>query len=152
MLLNSSLKSLHLTLAASALLSFGTLASVPAFAETIHFGTTLSGAQEVPPHDVPGTGKVTASYDTDSKAFDYDITYADLTGPATAAHFHGPAMPKMNAKPVVPIAPDALASPIKGHVTLSDEQAKDLLAGKWYFNVHTAKNPGGEIRGQVDKM
>jgi hypothetical protein len=42
-------------------------------------------------------------------------------------------------------------SPIDGTATLTADQVKDLLAGKWYFNVHTAQNPGGEIRGQIEK-
>ncbi|WP_347559062.1 CHRD domain-containing protein [Robbsia sp. KACC 23696] len=120
-------------------------------AKTVHFSSTLTAANEVPPHQTDGTGTVTASYDTKSKSFTYDITYDKLTGPATAAHFHGPALAGVNAKPVIPIAADALASPIKGSKTLTAEQAKDLLAGKWYFNVHTAANPGGEIRGQIEK-
>ena len=44
-----------------------------------------------------------------------------------------------------------LVSPLKGEATLTDAQAADLAAGKWYFNVHTAANKGGEIRGQVMK-
>jgi hypothetical protein len=44
-----------------------------------------------------------------------------------------------------------VASPIKGTATLTDAQAADLAAGKWYFNVHTEANKGGEIRGQVTK-
>ena len=51
---------------------------------------------------------------------------------------------------VVP-AKDLGASPIKGEATLTPEQATDLQAGKWYFNIHTAANKGGEIRGQVTK-
>ena len=52
------------------------------------------------------------------------------------------------APPVVPIeAP--FTSPIKGSATLTDAQASDLQAGMWYFNLHTAKYPDGEIRGQV---
>src|SRR6266851_816002 len=43
------------------------------------------------------------------------------------------------------------ASPIKGSATLTDAQAADLTAGRWYFNIHTAANKGGEIRGQVVK-
>ena len=63
------------------------------------------------------------------------------------AHFHGPAMPGSNAGVVVPF-PTA-ASPAEGMVNLTAAQATDLMTGKWYVNVHTAQNPGGEIRGQV---
>ena len=38
-----------------------------------------------------------------------------------------------------------------GPTALTADQVKDLLAGKYYVNVHTAKNPGGEIRGQITK-
>ncbi|MEA2847637.1 MAG: hypothetical protein QOG78_2918, partial [Rhodospirillaceae bacterium] len=61
---------------------------------------------------------------------------------------------KTNAGVVVPVpapATGGLASPLKGDATLTDAQAADLAAGKWYFNVHTAANKGGEIRGQVMK-
>ncbi len=37
----------------------------------------------------------------------------------------------------------------KGKATLTAAQAADLTAGRWYVNLHTAKHPGGEIRGQV---
>jgi hypothetical protein len=49
----------------------------------------------------------------------------------------------------VPITP--AASPFEGSATLNDAQANELLAGKWYVNVHTEANKGGEIRGQVTK-
>ncbi|MGI4857340.1 MAG: CHRD domain-containing protein [Janthinobacterium lividum] len=143
-----SLKTLPLILAACAAVAFTPLA---ASAKTVHFSSTLDTAQEVPPHTTDGTGMLKATYNTVSKALDYNVSYDKLTGPATAAHFHGPAAPGVNAKPVVPVPADALASPIKGHAVLTAEQASDLMAGKWYFNVHTAANPGGEIRGQVEK-
>ena len=43
----------------------------------------------------------------------------------------------------------AMASPLTGTATLNDGQIGDLRAGLWYINVHTAKYPGGEIRGQA---
>jgi hypothetical protein len=49
---------------------------------------------------------------------------------------------------VVPLA-GKMSSPVNGSATLTAEQVTDLMAGKWYLNVHTAGNPGGEIRGQV---
>ena len=65
------------------------------------------------------------------------------------AHFHGPAPVGQNAKVQVPVDKSALASPMKGKATLTDQQITDLMAGQWYFNIHTAENPSGEIRGQV---
>jgi CHRD domain len=132
--------------AAAALVMF---AAGAASAATLHFAATLKGADEVPPHDVGGKGSVTASLDTASKAFSYKVTYSGLTGAATMAHFHGPAAPGANAPPVVPVPSTALADPMTGTATLTDAQIADLEAGKWYFNIHTAANPGGEIRGQV---
>ena len=134
-------------LAASAALL---LAIAPAFADTVKFKADLKGASEVPATDSKGTGAVDASYDTATKALTWTVTYSGLTGDASAAHFHGPAAVGANASPVVPI-PAPLASPIKGNATLTDAQAADLSAGNWYFNIHTAKFPDGEIRGQVTK-
>ena len=126
-------------------------AAAPAFAATVNYTADLKGSTEVPPNDSKGTGSVTASLDTVSKKFTYTATYAGLTGPATAAHFHGPAAAGVNAPPVVPVPATALATPIKGDATLTDPQIADLDAGKWYFNVHTAVHGPGEIRGQVMK-
>jgi len=119
-------------------------------AETLRFGTALKGSDEVPPNSEKGTGQVTATLDTATKAFNYTVTYSGLTGPATAAHFHGPAAPGANAGPAVMVM--NLASPIKGSATLTDAQIADLRGGKWYFNLHTAAHPPGEIRGQMAAM
>jgi hypothetical protein len=128
------------------------LAANSSFAAVVNYTATLKGSTEVPPNDSKGTGTVTATYDTASKKFTYTVSYSGLTGPATAAHFHGPAAAGANAPPVIPIPATALASPIKGDTTLTDAQAADLAAGKWYFNVHTAAHGPGEIRGQVEKQ
>ena len=127
------------------------LALTPAaFAATETYTADLKGTAEVPAVDSKGSGSLNASYDTTSKKLTYTVNYKDLSGPATAAHFHGPADAKTNAAVVVPVN-GAVTSPIKGEATLTDAQAKDLADGKWYFNIHTAANKGGEIRGQVMK-
>ncbi len=51
--------------------------------------------------------------------------YSGLTGPATAAHFHGPAPVGKNAGVMIPIAP--ATSPLEGSATLNDAQAKALI-------------------------
>jgi hypothetical protein len=116
-------------------------------AEVVQFTASLTGASEVPPTTSPGKGSATASLDTTTKVLTYDVEYSGLTGPATAAHLHGPAEPGKNAPPVVPFPTPA--SPIKGTATLTDAQMADLRAGKWYANVHTAAHGSGEIRGQL---
>ena len=123
------------------------LFSAVAQAETVSFAGTMNGATEVPPKTTDGKGTATASLDTTTKVLTYSVEYSGLTGAATAAHFHGPAEPGANAGVVLPFAPPA--SPIKGTATLTDAQMADLMAGKWYANVHTAANPAGEIRGQM---
>ena len=119
-----------------------------AHAETLKFMAMLKGADEVPANTEKGTGMVMATLDTATKTFSYEATYKDLTGPATSAHFHGPAAPGTNAGPTVPV-PAPVTSPIKGTATLTDAQIADLQAGKCYFNVHTMAHGPGEIRGQV---
>ena len=138
------------TLIGASLAVTALFAAAPAFAEMQNYAATLDAASEVPANDSKGTGALTATYDTASKKLTYSVTYKDLSGPATMAHFHGPADAKTNAPVVVP-AKDVAASPIKGEMTLTDAQAADLTSGKWYFNIHTDKNKPGEIRGQVAK-
>jgi hypothetical protein len=130
---------------AAAALLFSTGA---AFAEMLDFSAELSGTNEVPPNDTAATGMLDGTFDTDSMEFSWTISYEGLTGDATAAHFHGPAAEDENAGPVVPIEGD-LASPIEGSATLTEEQAQQLQDGLWYFNLHTAEYPDGELRGQV---
>jgi hypothetical protein len=136
------------TLAAFACVGALALAT-PSMAATVNLKADLKASAEVPPNDSKGTGSVTATYDTVSKKLSWKGSYKDLSGPATAAHFHGPGEVGKNAGVAVPIAP--ATSPLEGSATLTDAQAADLLAGKYYVNVHTAANKGGEIRGQLTK-
>ena len=127
------------------------LALTPAaFAASETYTADLKGSSEVPANDSKGSGTLTATYDTATKKLTYTVTYKDLSGPAAAAHFHGPADAKTNAGVVVPVK-EITPGTLKGEATLTDAQAADLEAGKWYFNIHTAANKGGEIRGQVMK-
>src|SRR5580698_7375748 len=131
-----------------ATLALGIAFAGPAFAEKLK--ATLDGKTETPPNTSAGTGTADIDYDAASKKLTWKLTYSGLSGPATAAHFHGPAEAGKNAG-VAGAIPNATTSPNEGSATLTDAQAADLLAGKYYVNVHTKDNPGGEIRGQVTK-
>ena len=137
-------KTILATLALGAAIAF----AGPAVAEKMK--ATLDGKSEVPANTSAATGTADIDYDAASKKLSWKVTYSGLSGPATAAHFHGPAEAGKNAGVAVPIA-NIASSPAEGSATLTDAQAADLAAGKYYVNIHTAANPGGEIRGQVTK-
>jgi hypothetical protein len=131
-----------LTGAGLALLLF----SSPAFADAMMFKADLKGASEVPATDSSGDGNAMVTLDASTKKLSWKITYSGLTGDPTAAHFHGPAASGANAGPAVDIS----GKIAEGTADLTDAQVADLQAGKWYVNIHTAKFPNGEIRGQVE--
>jgi Cu/Zn superoxide dismutase len=108
----------------------------------------LSASSEVPATNSAGAGEANVTIDTNSDKISWTITYSGLSGAVTGAHFHGPAEAGANASVAIPITGDML-SPMKGEATITNEQKTQLLAGKWYVNLHTAANPDGEIRGQV---
>lgn len=126
------------------------LTGVAASAASVEYMAELNGPSEVPPTDSKGTGMLTATYDTTTKKLQWAVDYSGLSGPATMAHFHGPADTKTAAPIMIPIT-GSLASPIKGEATLTDAQAQALTDGKMYFNIHTAEHKSGEIRGQLEK-
>ena len=133
-----------------AVLALGMTVAFAGTASAEKMKATLDGKSEVPANASAGTGAADIDYDAATKKLTWKLTYSGLSGPATAAHFHGPAEPGKNAGVAVAI-PNAGTSPAEGSATLTDAQAADLTAGKYYINVHTAANPGGEIRGQVTK-
>ncbi len=112
------------------------------------FHAKLDGASESPATTSKATGKAKLDFDDATKKLTYEVDYKGLSGDAVAAHFHGPADAGANGGVELPITVGP--SPIKGEATLTDAQAADLAAGKWYVNIHTAANPMGEIRGQVE--
>lgn len=120
-----------------------------ASAETITLKADLKSANEMPPNDSTATGTAEATFDTATRTLSWTISYSGLSGPAIGAHFHGPSEPGKISGIALPFhSPD---NPIKGSAVLTDAQAADLVAGRWYANIHTARNPGGEIRGQMTR-
>ncbi|MGZ3837412.1 MAG: CHRD domain-containing protein [Flavisolibacter sp.] len=118
---------------------------------TYTISATMNGAQEVPAVTTSGTGTVTGSYDANTNVLNYSVSWSNLSGPATLGHFHGPAAAGANATVVVPFTlnNNGNTGTASGTATLTDAQETDLLAGKWYANIHTAAYGAGEIRGQV---
>jgi hypothetical protein len=121
----------------------------PASAEIVDLVTNLDAAQAIStcPGGSPGTGSGTLTYDTDTNMLNWNITFSNLSGAVTVAHFHGPAGPGVDAGVQVTITD--IVSPSIGSAMLTAVQEGQLLSGLWYTNYHTAMCGGGEIRGQV---
>jgi hypothetical protein len=117
----------------------------PAFAEMLKLKADLKSSEEVPPNDSAGAGTADVTLDTDANKVSWKITYENLTGDATAAHFHGPAKVGENADPIV----DITANIKEGSADITADQLKMIREGNAYINIHTAKYPDGEVRGQV---
>lgn len=150
------------------LLTTSTLCAAP-----ITFTTSLSGASENPPNGSTGTGYATVVIDSAANTLRVIVEFYGLTGPNTAAHIHCCIAPPGNtgvatATPTFPGFPTGatgfydqtfdttLASSFRaGYITANggtpaSAQAAlfaGIMAGQAYLNVHTAANPGGEIRG-----
>jgi hypothetical protein len=119
---------------------------------TMQVSGTLSPANEVPAvTNSSATGTVTGMYTPSTKVLNYTITYAGLTGPATAAHLHYGNAKHTTAAPTVPFTgvPSTASGSFAGTVTLNAMQADSLTAGRIYANIHTTANGGGELRANL---
>jgi hypothetical protein len=136
------LVALAAALALSAIAAGGTRMS------SMTFTAVLNAGQEVPhpSHVMSGaSGKFTATLTGTS--LKWKLTFAHLTGPANAAHIHS-GKKGVSGAVIVPLC-GPCKSPVSGTATLTTAEIASMKAGATYVNVHTAKNPNGEIRGQI---
>lgn len=152
--------------------------TTPPVSKIVNFTATLSPANEPSVTGNPtGSGTFTATLDTSTNVFTYNATFSGLTANASLGHIHGPFTPGgsstsagviLNFDPAVTSGvtftglKTATSGTASGTVTLNsslqltsavngDSLRKLILAGLTYVNIHTATNPGGEIRGQITK-
>jgi hypothetical protein len=136
----------------------------------VNFSATLTGAQENPAVTTAGTGTFTATLDTSTNVFTYNVTYTGLNANVNNGHIHGPAPVGTNTGVILNFATlpgatfvqGATAGTATGTVVLNattqisttvngDSLRKLLFAGQTYANIHTTAHQGGEIRGQITK-
>jgi hypothetical protein len=114
--------------------------------------TELTGAAEVPPGDLDGSGTATITVNPGQEEVCWEIEAAGIELPATAAHIHvgaaGTAPP--NNVVVTLSAPDASGFS-SGCTTVDRDLALDILKNPedYYVNVHNVPHPTGAIRGQL---
>lgn len=115
----------------------------------------LSPNQEVPPGKSVASGRMSVSYDKCENLLKFTITWKNLTGNPVGAHIHGPAPRGVNASvkydfsALIPkVTSGTFSNSVKVDGIAIVEES--LLQGQYYINIHTAQNPGGEIRGQIE--
>jgi hypothetical protein len=133
---------------ALAMLVLAAVSSARSSSGMYHLSATLNAGQEIPKQVVKNqSAHGSFSATLSGTHLVWKLTFTKLTGPATAAHIHLGAMGKAG-NVVVPLCTPC-KSPVKGTATISASLLKTIKKHGTYVNVHTAKNPNGEIRGQL---
>jgi len=112
----------------------------------------IEGAQEVPPNPTTGLGNISGTYNDVTRELMFRVVFTGLLSPTTAAHFHAPAQPGVNAPVVIGFAGfpvGVFSGAFSDTVILTPAQNIEIIGGLWYVNIHTSASPGGEIRGQL---
>ncbi len=118
----------------------------------IAFYADLSADEESAETYSPGKGRFDVTLDRKTLRFAWKVTYNDLTSPLTSAAIHGPQTPGCEAGVLIDLAPKGPRAPLEGSVVLNEGQLEYLLTGRMYVNLHTAKYPNGELRGQLSRQ
>lgn len=128
----------------AAVLVLGALSFGTAFAADVK--VTLSGANEVPPvmTSASGGGMITVG---DDGSVSGSVTTTGVAG--TAAHIHEAPAGK-NGPVIVPLTKEGDTYKVPAGAKFTEAQMASFKAGNLYVNVHSAANPGGEIRGQLE--
>lgn len=114
-----------------------------------NISTLLSGGQEVPANTSKATGYGTVVLNPATKTISGVVVTNGIVG--TAAHIHD-GLPGVNGPVIIPLAGGPTVWTVPDGTTLTDAQIARLNAGAYYFNVHTAALPDGEIRGQLNQQ
>lgn len=142
--------SLRALLVAGAVCALGLSAS----AQIIELRATINGAQENPAVTTGASGTAVMLYDVGANTFDLIVSINGLTNTATASHIHegaaganGGVVTNLGGEAVYTRSGNTLTATFR-NVTHGGDKLR-LIQGGAYFNLHTAANPGGEVRGQL---
>jgi len=124
------------------------LVASPASAVVKNFMSVINAGQEVPATTSNSFGVGFYTFDTQTKALCWSISYSvnDLSSAENNAHIHGPASPGADGLIIIGLP---AGSPKNGCQAIDAATEAALKKGQLYVNVHTINNTGGEIRGQI---
>lgn len=120
----------------------------------VTFDAFLNGAQEVPAVATNATGTSYFSLNSTFTSMDYEVQVNGLSGPITGAHLHLGG-PTANGPVEVDLTSNVNGNRISGTISgmaLSQTLIEAMLSSGVYINIHTAANPNGEIRGNINRL
>jgi len=106
-----------------------------------HFSASLAS-------ESTARGNLTADYSPSRRLLSWRLSYGDLSGPITWAEFRGPDIEGADSA-IVSINAQIEGNPHPGGATLTDQQAADMIAGRWSVVIKTEKYPAGELKGPL---
>lgn len=116
----------------------------------------LSGMQEAPQNNSTGTGTAQITFDPVAKTIAYSLVWqlGSSTATTTNMHFHGAEDGSDLKSSPVTIGITGFATGSSGSLSgvtraLTDVEVNQLLAGKWYLNIHSSTVGSGELRGNI---
>jgi|GEM_PF-1277407 len=122
-------------------------------AQDLRFAATLDGSQEVPSVSSPALGYGTVTLNSAETEIAVKLFFSGLNSNQTMGHIHGSATTGQQGSNTGVIFNIGSSGALTGTFNLTfsptSAQVQDLRAGRWYFNVHSANNGSGEIRGQI---
>jgi hypothetical protein len=145
MITNRVSRRILLPLSAALIFAIPMLVSYSTIAVAVDIKLTLAGDQEVPPVKTAGAGSGTIIVGAD-KSVSGSVMTTGIAG--TAAHIHEAAAGQ-NGPVIIPLTQAGNTWSVPAGAKLTDAQFASFQAGKLYVNVHTAANPGGELRAQL---
>lgn len=120
--------------------------------DDIVFAATLTDDDQSTPTESSGAGYAEVRLERATLRITWKVTYKGLTSRITAAGLYGPENVGANAGQVVNLGAKSLGSPIEGSQVLDDGVFQYLITGRVYVNLHTARYPLGELRGQLRRQ
>lgn len=111
----------------------------------------LNGGQEVPPVATSAMGAANITLNNTMDTLWYDAAMDGLSGAIMGAHFHEGTAGN-NGGVLLDLSGSVSGNRLTGMVTdgdITNDLVNSFLSGGIYLNIHTAANPGGEVRGQV---
>jgi hypothetical protein len=148
--------------AAFAALLVAGLAGGATSARTFKLSARLTVGQERPvPPDSVQRARGTFTGTLVGRRLTWKLTYTRLSGKAKAAHIHlgapdtiGPIIVTLCTSRCIPPVDTTCPCSVTGKGIVTDpfpdvKTLNAIRAGRTYVNIHTAKNPRGEIRGKI---